>query len=105
MRPKRKYKSEYDRKLWQVIGEIANPQSIDWRLNESDHKVITKYVEMFIRDQEVEPNKMVVSKDIYPELHRFIQALQGGGDWVDTMSAFDYLENNWPELEPILDKA
>ena len=104
-KPKRKYKSEADRKLWQMIEDLTNPIIIDWELNDSDHKVLAKYVEMFIRDQEVDVLKMVVSPDIYPKLHRFIVALQGDCPWQETMAAYDYLEEKWPQLSPILDKA
>lgn len=104
-KPKRKYKSEADRKLWQVIEDLTIPIVIDWELSDSDHRVIASYVEIFIRDQEVDVLKMVVSPDLYPKLHRFIVALQGECPWQETMAAYDYLEEKWPQLGPILDKA
>ena len=99
------YKSEADKKLQKLIKDMAKPLIIDWELSQSDHRVISSYVEMFIRDQEVDVLKMVVSPDIYPKLHRFIVALQGDCPWQESMAAYDYLEDKWPELSPLLDKA
>lgn len=104
-KPKRKYKSEADKKLRQLVEGLINPVVIDWELSDSDHKVIANYVEIFIRDKEVDVMKMVVSPDLYPKLHRFIVALQGDCPWQETMAAYDYLEKKWPRLGPILDKA
>lgn len=104
-KPKHKYKSEADRKLWQVIEDLTNPIIIDWELSDSDHEVIASYVEIFVRDEEVDAFMMVVSPDSHPKLHRFIVALQGDCPWQETMAAYDYLEEKWPQLGPILDKA
>ena len=98
-------KAEQDQKLLKVVKDLTNPIPIDWGLSESDHKVISHYVEIFLREQEVDATLMVVSKDIYPNLHRFITALRGEGAWQESMDAYDYLETTWPELEPILSKA
>ena len=100
-----KYKSEADKKLQKLIKDMAEPVVIDWELSESDHRVISTYVEMFIRDNDIDVLKMAVSPDIYPKLHRFIVALQGDCHWQESMAAYDYLENKWPELIPLLDKA
>ena len=104
-RSNRRFKSDADKKLWQLIEDLRNPIEIQWNLTESDHKILTKYVEMFIRDKEVDTSRMKVSPDIYPSLHRFIVALQGDCPWQETMAAFDYLEDRWPELKPLLDEA
>ena len=104
-KPKHKYKSEADRKLRQMVEDLNNPIIIDWELSDSDHRVIANYVEIFVREQEIDVLKMVVSPDIYPKLHRFIVALQGDCPWQETMAAYDYLEEKWPKLGPILDKA
>ena len=92
-------------KLRGVVNDLVNPVPIDWELSEADHRVISKYVELFLKDNEVDAMKMVVSSDIYPNLHKFIVALQGTGPWQETMSAYDYLEEHWPQLKPLLDAA
>ena len=104
-RPKKTYKSEIDRRVWQVIEDLINPVVIDWELTDSDHKVIASYVEIFVREQEVDVNKMVVSPDLYPKLHKFIVALQGDGPWQESMAAYDYLIEKWPVLAPIIEKV
>lgn len=101
----KRYKSEADKRLHRLIEDIANPIKIDWNLSDSDHRIIDSYVDMFIRDKCLDVNKMVVSQDLYPKLHKFIVALQGECPWQESMAAYDYLEDKWPQLTPLIDDA
>ena len=99
------YKSEADKRLHKLIEDMANPIKVDWNLSDSDHRVIDSYVKMFIRDKCLDVDKMVVSQDLYPNLSKFIKALQGEGPWQESMAAFDYLEEKWPQVTPLIDDA
>ena len=94
-----------DPRLLQVIEDLVNPIPIDWELDEDDHKVIASYVALFLRDNEVKVERMVVSRDLYPSLHRFTSSLRGERTWQEFMSAFDYLEDRWPELKPLIEAS
>ena len=98
------YKSEADKRLHQLVEDLVNPTKVDWQLSDSDHKVIESYVKMFIRDKCIKLDRMVVSADLYPELHSFMYSLKGHGPWQKSMAAFDYLVEHWPEIEPLLDE-
>ena len=94
-----------DPRLRQVIEDLVNPLPIDWELDDDDHKVIASYVALFLRDKDVKVGRMVVSPDLYPSLHRFMSALKGERSWQEFMSAFDYLEDRWPELKPLIEAS
>lgn len=103
-KPKRKYKSEADRKLWQLIEDLTNPIIIEWDLSDEDHEIISTYVDIFMREKKVDVLGMIVSEELHPKLHRFITALQGEAPWQETSAAYEYLEEHWPELKPLLDE-
>jgi hypothetical protein len=99
---RKSYTNGEAKRLIQLVEDLVNPVKVDWQLSESDHKVIESYVNLFIRDNCIKVDRMVVSTDLYPELGRFIHALKGHGPWQKTMAAYDYLEEHWPELGPLL---
>ena len=89
----------------QGIEDLIYPIVIDWQLDEDDHKVIGSYVALFIRDNDILVERMVVSPDLYPSLHRFMSSLKGERSWQEFMAAFDYLEENWPEVKPLIEDS
>lgn len=94
-----------DPRILQAIEDLINPRPVDWELDEDDHKVIASYVALFLRDNEVMVERMVVSPDLYPSLHRFMSSLKGERSWQEFMAAFDYLEDKWPELKPLIEAS
>ena len=96
---------ERDQRILQVIEDLVNPVPIDWGLDEDDNKVLASYVALFLRDNDVKVERMVVSPDLYPSLHRFMSALKGERSWQEFMAAFDYLEDKWPEVKPLIEAS
>jgi hypothetical protein len=85
-----------------AIEDLRNPPEVDWRLSDDDKKVITCMVQFFLSRNRIVYHALVCSKDFYPELWRFYEALHGRCQWQESLAAYDYLEKEWPEIAPLL---
>ena len=101
----KRWRLKKDPRLQSVIEDLIEPPSIDWQLSNEDRAVVTTYALMFIRENDINVDRMKTSPDLYPELHRFFVALQGDCPWRETLAAYDYLESQWPMLKPLLEDA
>ena len=87
--------------VMRMIHDLINPPKVDWNLSHSDKIILDRYVAKFVETKEIDYEDMDISEEHNPNLYRLTCALQGLTEQKLSWAAYDWMLEQYPDLESI----
>lgn len=90
--------------VMRLIHDLIHPPKVDWKLSHSDKVILDRYVAKFVETKEIDYENMDVSEEHNPNLYRLTCALQGLTEQKVSWAAYDWLMEQYPDLEKLTEE-
>ena len=88
----------------QLIHDLINPPKVEWNLTNEEKLILDSYVTYFLNSREIDYENMDVDEKNHPNLHRLTLALQGLTEQKVSWAAYDWILEQYPELEKLTEE-